>query len=79
MMCLALGLMVSLLAGATRDRFLGDWLEGVRTSTFVTHAEQSGVRVTRPTGRIDDDENALAAYNEMLARLRAGHEESGRD
>lgn len=79
MMCLAVGLVVSLLAGATRDRFLGDWLEGVRTSTLMTHVEHSGVQMTRPTGRIDDDEAALAAYNEMLARMRAGHEESGRD
>ena len=79
MMCMAVGVVVTLLAGATRDRFLGDWLEGVRTSTFMAHAEQSGVQVTRPTGRIDEDEAALAAYNEMLARLRAGHEKPPRE
>jgi putative membrane protein len=75
MMCLAVGLVVSLLAGGTRDRFLGDWLEGVRTSTFVTHAERSGVEIVRPEGRLDDDADALAAYNEMLARMRSGHDD----
>jgi cytochrome c oxidase assembly factor CtaG len=74
MMCLAIGLVVSLIAGGARDRFLGDWLEGVRTSTFVTHAERSGVELSRPEGRLDDDDDALAAYNEMLARLQSGHD-----
>jgi len=74
MMLLAVGLVISLLTRG-RERFLGDWLEGVRTSTFVTHAERSGVELDRPEGRLDEDDAALAAYNEMLARLRSGHEE----
>jgi cytochrome c oxidase assembly factor CtaG len=78
MMCLSIGLVVSLLAGATRDRLLGDWLEGVRTSTFVSHVERSGVELDRPEGRLDDDDDALAAYNEMLARMRSGHDDPQR-
>jgi putative membrane protein len=79
MMCMAVGLVTSLLTGATRDRFLGDWLEGVRTSTLVDHVGRSGVELNRPKGPLDEDDDALAAYNEMLARMRSGHEPPGRD
>ena len=78
MMLLAVGLVLGLLTRG-RDRFLGDWLEGVRTSTFVAHAERSGVELDRPEGPLDEDDEALAAYNEMLARLRSGHQEPGPD
>jgi putative membrane protein len=79
MMCMAVGVVVTLLSGGRRDRFLGDWLEGVRTSTFVTHVERTGVELNRPERSLDEDDDALTAYNEMLARLRSGHEDSRPD
>jgi putative membrane protein len=70
MMCLCVGLVVSLITGRTRDRVLGGWLESVRTTTMVEHVERTGGRMTGERGpTIDDDENALDAYNAMLRRL----------
>ena len=84
MMCLCIGLVISLIAGGTRDQVLGDWLESVRTSTFEDHVARTGGHLT--AGRratIDDDDDALAAYNAMLGRLSGsvsgpeGHEDDG--
>jgi putative membrane protein len=73
MMCLCVGLVVSLMTGRTRDRVLGGWLESVRTSTMVEHVERTGGQMTGERGpTIDDDENALDAYNAMLRRLGGG-------
>jgi putative membrane protein len=70
MMCLCVGVVVSLVAGQTRDRVLGPWLESIRTSTLVEHVERSGGQVAGARGEtIDDDDDALAAYNDMLERL----------
>lgn len=70
MMCLAVGLMFSLIGGRTRDRVLGSWLEAIRTSTMVEHVERTGGQVAGDRGTtIDDDEDALDAYNDMLRRL----------
>jgi len=70
MMCLCVGVVVSLVSGRTRDQVLGDWLESIRTSTFVEHVERSGAHVEGDQGAtIDDDDVALAAYNDMLRRL----------
>jgi hypothetical protein len=69
-MCLCVGVVVSLVAGQTRDRVLGPWLESIRTSTLVEHVERSGGQVAGARGEtIDDDDDALAAYNDMLERL----------
>ncbi len=84
MMCLCVGLVISLIAGGTRDQVLGDWLESVRTNTFEDHVARTGGHLT--AGRratIDDDDDALAAYNAMLGRLSGsvsgpeGHEDDG--
>lgn len=70
MMCLCVGLVITLMTGRTRDRVLGGWLESIRTSTMVEHVERSGGQVTgERTATIDDDDNALDAYNDMLRRL----------
>jgi putative copper resistance protein D len=70
MMCLCVGIVVTLLTGRTRDRVLGGWLESIRTSTMVEHVERTGGQVTGERAEtIDDDEDALDAYNDMLRRL----------
>ena len=70
MMCLCIGLVVSLMAGQTRDRVLGPWLESVRSNTFTEHVERTGGQFEGELGAtIDDDEAALDAYNRMLERL----------
>ena len=75
MMVLSLGLVVSLVSGKTRDRILGPWLESVRTATLVGHVERMGGRIDGQWGAtIDEDEEALAAYNDMLERLGRRHD-----
>ena len=70
MMCLCLALVVTLIAGRARDRVLGGWLESIRTSTMVEHVERAGGHVTgQRAATIDDDDEALAAYNDMLRRM----------
>ena len=70
MMLLCVGIVVSLVSGQTRDRVLGPWLESVRTTTFTEHVERAGGHVDGERGTtIDDDEDALTAYNDMLQRL----------
>jgi len=56
------GVVVSLVSGRTRDQVLGDWLESIRTSTFVEHVERSGAHVEGDQGAtIDDDDVAGTA------------------
>lgn len=78
MMLISLALVITLLAGRTRDRFLGTWLESVRTTTFHEHIGRVGVAVpeadapmTASNQTIDDDAS-LEAYNQMLQRLSRG-------
>jgi putative copper resistance protein D len=68
MMCLALGVMLALLT-RHRDDFLGTWLESARTATLVGHVERTGGAVDVGDRSIDEDEEALEAYNDMLRRL----------
>jgi cytochrome c oxidase assembly factor CtaG len=74
MMAIGIGLWVSVLSSPSRrERVVGTWLEGVRRATLVEHVEQSGAE---PLSREDadlidaDSDEALDAYNRMLARLR---------
>ncbi len=74
MMAIGIGLWVSVLSSPSRrERVVGTWLEGVRRATLVEHVEQSGAQ---PLSREDadlidaDSDEALDAYNRMLARLR---------
>jgi putative membrane protein len=69
MMCLCIGLVISLIAGGTRDQVLGDWLESVRTNTFEDHVARTGGQLTTGRRATIDDDDALAAYNAMLGRL----------
>ena len=71
MMLIAVGLMVAVITSPQRrERMTGAWLEGVRRSTLIEHAQRSGVATDDATGPTDaDSEEARAAYNEMLARL----------
>ncbi|MGA8246548.1 MAG: cytochrome c oxidase assembly protein [Nocardioides sp.] len=71
MMCLCVGIVVSLVSGRTRDRILGSWLESVRTTALVDHIERTGGQLETPDqGTVDDDDAVLDAYNRMLLRLR---------
>jgi len=66
MMAIAVGLMISVITSPSRrSRMTGAWLEGARRSALVEHSGESLDEVTDPDG-----EEALAAYNRMLARLR---------
>jgi putative copper resistance protein D len=73
MMTIAVGLMVSVITSpARRARLLGDWLEGARRSALLAHVRAGGAEAP-----VDDAEHpldadgaaALAAYNQMLARM----------
>jgi len=66
MMAIAVGLMISVITSPERrTRMTGTWLEGARRSALVEHSGEGLEEVTDPDG-----EEALAAYNRMLARLR---------
>ncbi|MCL2542850.1 MAG: cytochrome c oxidase assembly protein [Nocardioidaceae bacterium] len=72
MMLIAVGLMVSVVTSPTRrERMTGTWMEGARRSTFITHIEQSGSGTEADVADFDpDSDEAMDAYNRMLARLR---------
>ncbi len=76
MMLLAMGIVISLISGRTRDRLLGPWLESARTSTFNEHLTRTGGATWADEGgaTIDDDEAALEAYNKMLRRIGGARE-----
>lgn len=66
MMALAVGLMVSVITSPSRRaRMTGSWLEGARRSALAEHTGEDVDGINDPDG-----EEALAAYNRMLARLR---------
>jgi len=64
MMLIAIGLIIAVITSPRRrDRMTGDWLEGARRANMSANTG---------TGEQDldpDSDEALAAYNEMLARL----------
>jgi len=66
MMAIAVGLMVSVITSPTkRLRMTGAWLEGVRRSQLMEHGGEGAEAITDA-----DSDEALDAYNRMLARLR---------
>ena len=75
MMAIGVGLMISVITSPRRrDRVTGDWVEGVRRARFT---EQAGAGPAGPADRgttaaeLDpDSDEALDAYNRMLARMR---------
>jgi putative copper resistance protein D len=69
MMTIAVGLMIGVITTpAKRARMTGDWLESARRATLVAHVASSGAEA--PDAAIDpDSDEALDAYNRMLARL----------
>lgn len=79
MMCIALGLVLTLVAGPTREWLLGPWLESVRSGTLADHLDlvESGTPIDSAI-RIDDDDDVLEAYNRMLAGLHDPNQDSRR-
>ncbi|MDQ6933688.1 MAG: cytochrome c oxidase assembly protein [Actinomycetota bacterium] len=74
MVGVAFGVVVALISGsATRSPVLGGWLESARRQTLTTHLALSGAEPANPAeGQVvdvDDDDDLLAAYNQMLARM----------
>lgn len=73
MMAIGIGLWISVITNpARRDRVVGSWLEGVRRSTLVDHVERGGEPFSSEEADLldPDSDDALDAYNRMLARLR---------
>lgn len=65
MMAIAVGLMISVITSpGRRSRMTGAWLEGARRATLTDHTGD-GSEITDA-----DSDEALEAYNRMLARLR---------
>jgi putative copper resistance protein D len=65
MMAIAVGLMISVITSpGRRSRMTGAWLEGARRSALAGHTADGG-EITDA-----DSDEALEAYNRMLARLR---------
>ncbi len=70
MMCYGVGLIVALAAGqGARSHMIGPWLESVRRQALVDHVAASGDTEGYSGDDVDVDDDALAAYNRMLARL----------
>ncbi|HMU35666.1 MAG TPA: cytochrome c oxidase assembly protein [Marmoricola sp.] len=71
MMLFALILMFKIVANPRKEAVFGKWLEGARTAAFTDHLESGGesYQSRDGDGSIDDDDEALAAYNRMLERL----------
>ncbi|RLV49088.1 cytochrome c oxidase assembly protein [Nocardioides mangrovicus] len=67
MMFVSVGLIVRLISDPQRDRLLGTWLDSARAGTFEQRAGATA------DADIDDSDDALAAYNQMLGRLDRGH------
>jgi putative copper resistance protein D len=66
MMAIAVGLVISVITSpAKRLRMTGSWLEGVRRANLIEHAGEGVDTITDA-----DSDEALEAYNRMLARLR---------
>ena len=73
MMFIAVGLVIAVVTSpAKRGRMTGTFLEGVRRQTLVEHVSHAGAEgpATVEGSELDPDgDEALAAYNRMLARL----------
>ncbi len=70
MMCFILGVSAVWLSHRTDNATAGAWLEGVRRSTLSSHAAIGGDSgAIDRSADLDDDDAALAAYNEMLRSL----------
>ena len=69
MMSICVGLMISVITSPTRrDQLTGSWLEGVRGTTMATRTRgPEEVALDQPFD--PDSDEALDAYNRMLARL----------
>lgn len=66
MMAIGIGLMISVITSVDRrNKMTGSWLEGARRSALAEHTGEDVEGINDPDG-----EEALAAYNRMLARLR---------
>ncbi|MGI9155616.1 MAG: cytochrome c oxidase assembly protein [Marmoricola sp.] len=68
MMFFAVGLVIALIADPDRDAAFGPWLENVRRQNLRDQVGDGGTLLTDDTD-LDNDEEALRAYNEMLGRL----------
>ena len=60
MMVIGVIVVIAMISDRDRTRVLGSWLENTRRRSIGMAG----------TGDVDDDEDALAAYNAMLARMR---------
>ncbi len=71
MMLFAIILMFRIVANPRKEAVFGRWLESARTGAFSHHLESGGeaYAAREGEGTIDDDDEALAAYNRMLERL----------
>jgi putative copper resistance protein D len=66
MMLVAVALMISVITSVERrTRMTGAWLEGARRATLAEHAGADAETITDA-----DSDEALDAYNKMLARMR---------
>ena len=66
MTAFAFAFVIVLVADPHRDRGAGSWLESVRRQTM---ADQVGEDAITDGADVDNDDEALAAYNRMLGRL----------
>lgn len=71
MMLFAIILMFRIVANPRKEAVFGSWLESARTGAFAHHLESGGeaYETREGEGTIDDDDEALEAYNRMLERL----------
>jgi len=74
MMLISIGLVISVVTSPTRrEKMTGSFLESVRRQTLVDHVNDSGAEAPTTVAGADldpDGDEALAAYNRMLGRLR---------
>jgi len=73
MMVIAIGLMISVVTSPTRrEKMTGRWLESARSQALAAHVAYAGAEMPEgPAGQDfdPDSDEALEAYNRMLARL----------
>jgi hypothetical protein len=66
------GVVLAYITHSSTNATAGGWLEGVRRSTLADNLQATGEHADLDGADLDDDENALAAYNRMLGRLHDG-------
>jgi putative copper resistance protein D len=69
MMLFIVGVMLVYLARSSTNATAGGWLESVRRNTLAANLQASGDREGLGDSDLDSGDDALAAYNRMLARL----------